>query len=154
MNTFLMVITDFFDTVGNWICLLMSLLLGIFSPISGLYHVIVIFTVLNLFSGVCDDIKKGQKFEFKKFKVFLLRILFYVITITIVFLFERYIILEFELTSRYLTATCAGLISLFEIHSFMINASRITNNPVFIKIFDKIQSFFKKKTDNDSNEVK
>lgn len=154
MNTFLMVITDFFDTVGNWICLLMSLLLGIFSPISGLYHVIVIFTVLNLFSGVCDDIKKGQKFEFQKFKVFLLRILFYVITITIVFLFERYIISEFELTSRYLTTTCAGLISLFEIHSFMINASRITNNPVFIKIFDKIQSFFKKKTDNDSNEIK
>lgn len=153
MSSFLMVIVDFFDKVGNWCFLIMSMILGILSPVSSLYHVIIIFTVLNLFSGVVDDIKQGQKFQYQKFKIFLLRVLFYVITITVVFLFERFIISEFELSSKYLTATCAGLIALFEIHSFLCNVSRITNNPVFLKIFDKIQSFFKKKTD-DSNEVK
>lgn len=145
MSSFLMVIVDFFDKVGNWCFLIMSMILGILSPVSSLYHVIIIFTVLNMFSGVIDDIKQGQKFQYQKFKIFLLRVLFYVITITVVFLFERFIISEFELSSKYLTATCAGLIALFEIHSFLCNASRITNNPVFLKIFDKIQSFFKKK---------
>jgi hypothetical protein len=154
MNVFLMVIADFFEKVGNWCFLIMSMILGILSPVASLYHVIIIFTVLNMFSGVIDDFKQGQKFQYVKFKIFLLRVLFYVITITVVFLFERYIVSEFELSSKYLTATCAALIALFEIHSFLCNASRITNNPVFLSIFNKIQSFFRKKTDNDSTEIK
>jgi len=145
MGQFLMIIIEFFERTANFLFLFFSLILAVFSPISALYHVILVFITLNLISGVIDDLKQGHKFSWDKFKTFLLRVMFYIMTISIVFLFECFIITRYGIVSQYLTATCTGLISLYEIQSFMINASKITGNPIFIKIFDKLKKLFTSK---------
>ena len=132
-----------------------AILLALLGPISMFYHAIIIFICLNFVAGLTDDLKRGEKFSWDKFKVFMLRILFYILTITMVYVFERYIIANIiGFQSKYLTAVATGLISLYEIRSFLINASRITGNPVFSAIFNKINQFFKKKTNQEDNDVK
>jgi hypothetical protein len=146
---------DFWSTITEKIFIpFAAFFLILFSPVAVFYHCILIFILLNFISGLTDDLKRGQKFSWEKFKTFMLRILFYVLTITMVYLFEKYIITNIIHTeTKYLTAFSTGLISLYEIRSFLVNASRITGNPVFIKIFEKISSLWKKKTnDNEANE--
>lgn len=140
--------SDFWSTITErFIIPLGALFLALFSPIAAFYHCIIIFVALNFIAGLTDDLKHGQKFQWPKFKTFMLRILFYVLSITMVYLFEKYIISEMVgTTTKYLTAFSTGLISLYEIRSFLVNASRITGNPVFMKIFEKLSSFFKKKS--------
>jgi hypothetical protein len=149
MQELLSISTDFIEKSLNKFVLAFSFILALFSPIKTFYHVIVIFILLNFISGLLDDLKRGEKFSWPKFKTFMLRILFYILTITMVYLFEKYIISEFGVDSKYLTAMATGLISLYEIRSFLINAGRLTGNPVFVKIFEKLNLAFKKRTDAD-----
>jgi len=145
MNELFCIIADFIEKSSNKFILIITFFLSLFEPIKAFYHIIVFFIFLNFVSGLIDDLKHGQKFSWPKFKTFMLRILFYIMTITMVFLFEKYIISEFGISSRYLTAISTGLISLYEIRSFLINAGKITGNPVFIEIFKKVNDCFKKK---------
>jgi len=139
------VIISFFETVWNRLYILFSLILSCLAPVKTFYHIIVFFIVLNFIAGLIEDLKRGEKFSWIKFKTFLLRIIFYILSITIVFLFEKYIVGEFGIQSKYMTAFTCGLISLYEIHSFLINAGRITGNPIFGQIYDKLKEFFTKK---------
>jgi len=142
------VIISFFETVWNRIYVLISVILSCLCPIKTFYHIIVFFVIINFIAGVTEDFKRGEKFSFVKFKTFLLRLIFYVLAITIIFLFEKYIIGEFGICSKYLTTFTCGLISLYEIHSFLINAGKITGNPLFGDIYDKLKEFFMKNNDD------
>lgn len=155
MSQFATIATDFWSTITEkFIIPFAAMILALLSPISMFYHCIIIFITLNFVAGLTDDLKRGQKFSWDKFKVFMLRIIFYILTITMVYLFEKFIIAEIiGSCTRYLTAFSTGLISLYEIRSFLINASRITGNPVFTTIFAKIQSFFNRKTNNDDGKA-
>jgi phage-related holin len=155
MTQLMMIAADFWTTITEkFIIPVAALFLAIFGPVAVFYHCIIVFILLNFVSGLTDDLKRGEKFSWTKFKTFMLRILFYVLTITMVYLFERFIISEMiGTTTKYLTAFATGLISLYEIRSFLVNAGRITGNPVFQKIFDKINSYFKKKANQQEDQT-
>lgn len=147
-NKILLNITEFFQEVGNRILIVASFILGILHPISQFYHVIIVFVVLNFISGYIDDIRSGGKFEFKKFRAWLLRVLFYIMAITMVFIFERYVIVEFGITSKALTASITAFIALYELQSFLYNASKITKISVFTRIYEKIRDYYFKANKN------
>ena len=133
-----------------------SAICSLFAPISVFYYSLLFFLSINFISGVWDDLKKGEKFSWGKFKVFINRVLLYVIAVSVTWIFEKLIVNEFVINenSKYLTTIVTGMFSIYEIQSFLCNAASISGNKVFMRISEKIKAYFNKKSDAETVEEK
>jgi hypothetical protein len=152
-----MIAEIFATTFLNKIKLLLIFILSIFSPISAFYHILTFMIFINLIIEYWMIKKTHQKFDAMKCWTYLSRVILYVISISVVFLFEKYIINEIITTSIYLTTVITIMLTLYELDKMLTNTAIITRNNTFIRIKDFINSFFKKKMDkieSDENNLK
>ena len=123
-----------------------------FSSISGLIHIILILTFIDLIFGVMVTLRrKGKdKITSTKLRNSLYKTFFYLIFIMLVFLIESAVIEDCVVTSK-LTFSIIGAIELWSIIS---NALILSPDMPFLRIFKKyLTAEFSKKLEMDEKEV-
>jgi hypothetical protein len=157
-----------FSNTSN-IAKLFCFIISLFAPISALIHLLVLLVVIDAFTALwwkILSVNKNEKgirnkiikaihtFECLKFFRTLQKLLFYIITVFVLYYFDTIVLhsipLNFlGLTSFSLANIATLLISISELTSILKNISKITTLPILSKLMSFLISsnkrFFKKK---------
>lgn len=118
------------------VCLKLFLLaIAYFTPIAEMVIVMLIFLMLDTISGIWASLKKGEKLESHKLRKTVYKIVWYTVTVMLSWMMEK----TFSLTWTSLSSLVCGFICFVELKSIFENVTRITNEPVFLKILKIIK---------------
>ena len=116
-----------------------------FSPIAPIVHCMLIFLAIDTISGIWASHKEGNRIESRKLRKTVYKFIWYTVAIMASYMMER----TFHLCWSNLSSIIGGFICFVELKSIFENITRITNEPVFLRIL----LIFKKKTTETIDEV-
>lgn len=132
--------------IGSKIKTLFAAIIAVIAPISMFYHIIILLLSINVIIDIWRIKKVGLQFDAKMLLTYITRVIVYCVVITIIFLFEKFVIFNLIQTeSTYLTTVSVILLCLFEFDKLLTNASILTNNPIFINIKNILNKLVKGK---------
>lgn len=139
-------LTSIYSTIfGSKIKTLLLLILTILSPVLLFYNLLIVFLSINLIVDYWLLIKNKKKFEKSHLIEYFKKIILYITMITMIFLFEKYILFTLiALSTLYLTTFVLSIIVLFELNKFLSNSAVLTNNVLFLTIKNKINEYVDK----------
>ncbi len=114
------------------------LFISYFTPIAEMVHVMLIFLAFDTISGIWASLKSGEKLESHKLRKTVYKFVWYSIAVMACWMMEH----TFSLSWSNLSSLIAGFICFVELKSIFENITRITNEPIFMKILN----IFKRKT--------
>ena len=118
------------------VCLKLFLLaIAYFTPIAEMVIVMLIFLLLDTISGIWASLKKGEKLESHKLRKTVYKIIWYTVAVMLSWMMEK----TFSLSWSNLSSLVCGFVCFVELKSIFENATRITNEPVFMKILKIIK---------------
>ncbi len=140
-----------------------GIIFSLFIPLHSLIHLLVLLVVVDAFTalwwkiisvnknakGIRNKIKKAiHTFECLKFFRTLQKLLFYIITVFVLYYFDTIVLkitpLNFDGFTTFSTAALATLlISISELTSIIKNISRITSVPILKKLINLLTSNYK-----------
>lgn len=106
------------------------MIIAYFTPVREIIHVMLIFLAIDTISGIWASLKAREKFESKKLRKTINKFLWYTIAVMLAWMMER----TFSLNWTYLTNIIGGFICFVELKSIFENITRITDEPVFLKL--------------------
>jgi phage-related holin len=106
------------------------LVIAYFTPIAEMVHVMLIFLALDMISGIWASVKAGQKIKSHKLRQTVYKFLWYTIAVMTSWMMEK----TFNLSLLNLACVTAGFICFVELKSIFENITRITGDPVFMRI--------------------
>jgi phage-related holin len=121
--------------------------LSYFAEIRDIIHLIIIFSVLDIITGIWKSvILHGWKsFSSRKLRRSIVKIGAYLVAILVSYATDKTLIgIEDTIV---LTRLTAGIIGLIEMASLFENLSVITGKKIFIIIFDNIKTYFNRNKD-------
>lgn len=116
-----------------------------FTPIAEMIHVMLIFLVVDTISGIWASLKSGEKLESRKLRKTVYKFLWYTVAVMAAWMMEK----TYSLHWANIASIVAGFICFVELKSIFENITRITNEPVFMKIL----KIFKRKGTETINEI-
>lgn len=116
-------------------------IISYFAPISTIIHVMLVFIFFDFVSGVWASCKNKEKIESKRMRKTITKIIWYIVAIFMAHMME----VTFSLQFLHLAQIVGGFICMVEIKSVFENITKITNEPIFMKIY---KLFEKKAKDN------
>lgn len=139
-------LTSIYSTIfGSKIKTLLLLILTILSPVLLFYNLLIVFLSINLIVDYWLLIKNKKRFEKSHLIEYFKKIILYITMITMIFLFEKYILFTLiALSTLYLTTFVLSIIVLFELNKFLSNSAVLTNNVLFLTIKNKINEYVDK----------
>jgi phage-related holin len=123
----------------------LALFLAYFASVAEMIHVMLIFLALDTISGIWAALKAGDKIRSQKLRRTVYKFLWYTVAVMSAWMMEK----TFTLSWSHLASIVAGFISLVELKSIFENISRITGEPVFLRII----KMFKRKTGETLDEI-
>lgn len=106
------------------------MIIAYFTPIREIVHVMLIFLAIDTISGIWASIKAKQKFESRKLQKTILKFLWYTVAVMLAWMMEK----TFSLGWANLASITGGFICFVELKSIFENITRITDEPIFLKI--------------------
>lgn len=128
---------------GHKLLVVITSLIAIFTPLLTFYYCMLLFLGCNFLVGLWADLKRGGKFSKEKFFSFLCRIILYILSISLIFIFEKYLLGYWGYVSMYLTNMTSALLCLFELNSILVNAGEITGLKIFGQLMKKLKEKIK-----------
>ena len=116
-----------------------------FTPIAEMIHVMLIFLVVDTISGIWASLKSGEKLESRKLRKTVYKFLWYTVAVMAAWMMEK----TYSLHWSNIASIVAGFICFVELKSIFENITRITNEPVFMKIL----KIFRRKGTETINEI-
>lgn len=142
-----------------WYSLVFASLISLMAPLKTYVYFMITLLIIDAFTSIYYQCKRNRPnysnlfatilytIESNKLRVTVEKMLFYIIGIILVFLFEKILLKTAPVDGVFnvvsLTNISVMLISMVELYSIMENISHITNNPAWLKI----AKLFKKKVD-------
>ena len=123
------------SSLKSFLTKLLLLIIAYFTPIAEMILVMLIFLILDTISGIWASLKKGEKLESHKLRKTIYKIVWYTIAVMLSWMMEK----TFTLTWTNLASLVCGFICFVELKSIFENITRITNEPVFMKILKIIK---------------
>lgn len=137
-------------------------LIAVLSPYATMMHLLVMFWVVDLLTGIMHSTKKRfieekpegfiiklkmfwRNFESRKLRWSVEKIGCYLTVIVLIAFFEKYF-LPFEIGGYTLTKVLSGFFVLIELKSIFENMALLTNSDIFTKVFSIFSKKFKDKT--------
>jgi len=117
--------------------------LSYFSPISTIIHVMLIFIFIDAVSAIWAAKKNKIPVESRKLRKTIQKMVWYIAAVMMAHMME----ITFHLEFSHLAQITGGFVCMVEIKSVFENITKITNEPIFIKIY----KLFEKKTKNTFN---
>ncbi|MEI6901360.1 MAG: phage holin family protein [Bacteroidota bacterium] len=111
------------------------LAIAYFTPIAEMVIVMLIFLLFDTITGIWASLKKGEKLESHKLRKTVYKIICYTLAVMLSWMMEK----TFSLTWSNLANLVCGFICFVELKSIFENITRITNEPVFMKILKIIK---------------
>jgi hypothetical protein len=144
--------------IGSKLKTLFAAIIAVIAPIAMFYHIIILLLSINVIIDIWRIKKVGLQFDAKMLLTYITRVIVYCVVITIIFLFEKFVIFNLiQTNSTYLTTVSVILLCLFEFDKLLTNASILTNNPIFINIKNILNKLVKGKKymdlENDKKEL-
>ncbi len=112
-------------------------IISYFTPISEMVNVMLIFLAVDTISGIWASLKSGQKIESHKLRKTVYKFIWYTVAVMLSWMMEK----TFKIEWSNIASITAGFICFVELKSVFENISRITGDPVFLRII----KLFKKK---------
>jgi len=101
-----------------------------FTPIAEMVHVMLIFLALDTISGICASLKCGAKLESHRLRKTVYKFVWYTVAVMVAWMMEH----TFKIEWCHLAAITAGFICFVELKSIFENITKITGDPVFMRI--------------------
>lgn len=115
------------------------LFISYFTPISEMIHVMLIFLALDTISGIWASLKEGEKLQSNKLRKTVYKFLWYTVAVMLSWMMEKtFSVMDWT----NLASIVAGFICFVELKSVFENITRITGDPLFLRII----KIFKKKS--------
>jgi len=118
----------------NWLMKILLLCIAFLTPFKALLIMAILFTVLDLITGMWASYRRKIKFSSNKLYRSINKIIAYPLSIIVVAIFQ--VIMNLEIL--YLVNITAGMIAFVELVSIFENCYKITDEPVFKKIIKLI----------------
>lgn len=118
------------STFQAWLAKVFILIIAYFSPIREVVHVMLIFLFIDTVSGIWASLKQGERLQSKKLRKTVYKFLWYTVAVMIAWMMEK----TFALGWTNMANIVGGFICFVEIKSIFENITRITDEPVFMKI--------------------
>jgi len=115
---------------SSWIAQLFVLIIAYFTPIREIVHVMLIFLAIDTISGVWASLKTKEKLESRKLSKTVFKFLWYTVAVMLAWMMET----TFSLGWANLASITGGFICFVELKSIFENITRITDEPIFMKI--------------------
>lgn len=115
---------------SSWIAQLFVMIIAYFTPIQEIIHVMLIFLAIDTISGIWASLKEKEKFESGKLRKTVFKFLWYTVAVMLAWMMEK----TFKLGWANLASITGGFICFVELKSIFENITRITDEPVFMKI--------------------
>jgi len=118
----------------NWITKIGLLAVAFLVPFKSLLYMAILFTALDLITGVWASIRRKVPFQSVKLYRTINKMIAYPLAIIVVAIFQT----TLKLQGLYLVNITSGMIALVELVSIFENCYTITDEPVFKKIIKMI----------------
>jgi len=135
---------------SSWIAQLFVMIIAYFTPIHEIIHVMLVFLVIDTISGIWASLKKKEKFESGKLRKTVYKFLWYTVAVMLAWMMEK----TFKLGWANLASITGGFICFVELKSIFENITRITDEPVFLKILKIIKRIGSKHIDEINEDEK
>jgi phage-related holin len=121
------------------------LFVSYFTPIAEMIHVMLIFMALDTISGIWAALRSGERLQSSRLRRTIYKFIWYTVAVMTAWMMEK----TFSLSWSHLASVVAGFICMVELKSIFENISRITGEPVFLKII----RMFKRKTSETLDDI-
>ena len=121
--------------------LILTFILSYFAPIATIIHVMLIFILIDCLSAIWAAKKNNIPIESRKMRKTVIKMFWYISAVIMAHMME----VTFNLQFAHLAQIIGGFVCMVEIKSVFENITKITNEPVFMKIY---KLFEKKATDS------
>jgi len=109
----------------------LTFILSYFTPIATIVHVMFIFIIVDLVSAIWAAKKNNIAVESRKMRKTVVKIFWYTAAVLMAHMMET----EFSLQFAHMAQIVGGFVCMVEMKSVFENITKITNEPVFIKIY-------------------
>ncbi|MFZ4400609.1 MAG: phage holin family protein [Bacteroidales bacterium] len=116
---------------SNLFIKIFTFVLSYFAPIATIIHVMLIFILIDLISGIWAAKKANIPIESSKMRKTVSKLIWYMVAVIMAHMMEN----TFAMQWSHMAQICGGFICMVEIKSVFENISKITNEPVFIKLY-------------------
>jgi len=106
-------------------------ILSYLSPISTIAHVMIIFVAIDLISAIWVACKLSQPIVSNKLRRTLTKLVWYILALVMAHMFET----TFNTPWIHFAQIVGGFICMIEIKSVFENITKITDEPVFMRIY-------------------
>lgn len=121
------------------------LFLSYFTPIAEMIHVMLIFLSLDTISGIWAAVRCSERLQSSLLRRTVFKFIWYSVAVMSAWMMEK----TFSLSWTHLASVVAGFVCMVELKSIFENISRITGEPVFLKII----RMFKRKTSETLDDI-
>jgi hypothetical protein len=111
--------------------LFLTFILSYFAPIATIIHVMLIFILIDCLSAIWAARKNNIPIESRKMRKTVIKMFWYIMAVLMAHTME----VTFNLQFARLAQICGGFVCMVEIKSVFENITKITNEPVFMKIY-------------------
>ena len=111
--------------------LLLTFILSYFAPIATIIHVMLIFILIDCLSAIWAARKNNIPIESRKMRKTVIKMFWYIMAVLMAHTME----VTFNLQFAHLAQISGGFVCMVEIKSVFENITKITNEPVFMKIY-------------------
>ena len=125
-----MISQTLFISKGSWIAQLFVLIIAYFTPIREIVHVMLIFLAIDMISGIWASVKTKEKVESRKLAKTVFKFLWYTVAVMLAWMMEK----TFSMEWSRLASIVGGFICFVELKSIFENITRITDEPIFMRI--------------------
>jgi phage-related holin len=115
---------------SSWIAQCFIMVIAYFTDIREIVHVMLIFLAIDTISGIWASLKEKQKFESNRLRRTIYKFLWYTVAVMLAWMMEK----TFSLGWANLASITGGFICFVELKSIFENITRITDEPIFMKI--------------------
>jgi len=120
---------------------ILTFILSYFAPIAAIVNVMLIFILVDFLSAIWAAKKNNIAIESHKMRKTIVKLFWYTAAVLMAHMMET----EFNLQFAHMAQIVGGFVCMVEIKSVFENITKITNEPVFLKIY---KLFEKKAKDN------
>jgi len=101
-----------------------------FTPVSEMIHVMLIFLAIDTISGVWASVKEGHPFQSNRLRTTVYKFIWYTVAVMAAWMMEH----TFRIEWSHLASIVGGFICFVELKSIFENISRITGDPIFVRL--------------------
>jgi hypothetical protein len=124
-----------------------AFLLSYFAPIAAIIHVMLIFILVDCISAIWAAKKNNEPIESRKMRKTVIKMFWYISAVIMAHMLE----VTFNLQFAHLAQITGGFVCIVELKSVFENITKITNEPVFMKIYKLFEKKAKETIDTETN---